>query len=167
MVDKNKCELNQDGYLPQKRFEITLNEFKEFFVFRKIEKKRIKLFSKYEDFCKRFDKIILKLWIDGSYTTNKFNPGDIDVAVHYDALKFNNLVELDINEKRIFNDREYIKDKYSIHLLPVPVYPPDHKKYRMTIAASERWNELFLEDNRKNPPVKKGYVEIINEDRIS
>lgn len=163
MVDAVKCELNENGYLEPRCFKIDLNEFKELFVNIRIEKRRTKLFNKYELFCKRFEDIILRLWVNGSYTTAKPYPGDIDVAVHYDATKFNSL---NINEKKIFNNRKYIKNKYSIHLLPVPVYPLDNKKYHMTKSQSEKWEKLFLKDTRVKPPIKKGFVEIIREDGI-
>lgn len=161
MVTEVKCELNEEGYLPQRRFNVTLEEFKKLFVFIRIEKKRKKLFTKYESFCKRFESIILRLWVNGSYTTKKLNPSDIDVAVFYDALKFDDLSQVNINEKRIFNDHKYIHNKYALHLLPVPVYPKDHDNYIITKLQSEKWDKLFLKDTRQNPPVIKGYVEII------
>lgn len=153
----------ETGCLPQKCFKMNSEEFKELFVFRQNEKRRKKLFGKYESFCKRFESIILRLWVNGSYTSNKPVPGDIDVAVHYDAIKFRDLSEININEKKRFNDQKYIHTKYELHLLPVPVYPTDSPYYLITEKQSEKWKKLFFKDTRKNPPVKKGFVEIIDE----
>jgi len=164
MAIKVLPSLDGNGCLPQKCFRVGLKEFKERFVFIKNEKIRKKLFNNYESFCKRFENIIIRLWVNGSYTTNKLNPRDIDVAVHYDAIKFNDLSEININEKRSFNNREYIEKEYSLHLLPVPVYPEDHPAYRLTKMQSEKWKKMFLKDTRKNPPLKKGFVELINGD---
>lgn len=165
MVDEIKLELNDEGYLHPHRFEITLNDFTDFFVLRDDKNTREKLFKKFVSFCKRFNKIILKLWVNGSYTTDKLKPRDIDVAVHYDAIKFNDLAKTKVTEKLAFQDREHIKKTYSIHLLPVPVYPKNHPYFILTEKQSEKWDKLFLRDTRTNPHVDKGYIEL--KDRIS
>lgn len=160
MAETEKFELNENGYLPQKRFAIDLEEFEDKFVNADDISKRSMLYDKYKSFCERFAPIIIKVWINGSYTTGKKIPGDIDMAVHFDALKFEDLSIIPLTEKRAFTNREGIKKRYMLHSLPVPVYPEDHPAHTITKMQSEKWEKLFFKDTRKNPPVIKGYVEL-------
>lgn len=160
MSGTQNLELNENGYLPPECFIVDLNEFKEKFVHVEDISKRELIYNKYKSFCERFQSIILKVRINGSYTTGKKLPDDIDVAVYYDALKFNDLSIINIAEKIAFNDKAGIKRTYMLHLLPVPVYPQDHPAYKMTEFHIEKWEKLFLKDDRINPPVKKGFIEL-------
>jgi hypothetical protein len=149
-----------NGYLPQKCFLITRKVFEKEFVNIHNEKRRKKIYEKYNAFCERFSKIIIKTWIDGSYTTKKVVPGDIDVAVFFDALKIDDENIIDEREKAIFNDREYVKNRYWLHLLSVPVYPKDHKNYKVTMRFTDKWRKLFFKDTKVNPPIQKGFIEL-------
>jgi predicted nucleotidyltransferase len=162
MAETEKFELNKDGYLPQKRFKIDLKEFEDKFVYVDDTSKREMLYEKYKSFCKRFEHIIIKVWVNGSYTTGKKLPGDIDMAVHFDALKFENLSLMSLAEKQAFTNREGIKKRYMLHSLLVPVYPNNHPAHAITKMQSEKWEKLFFKDTRNNPPVIKGYVELNN-----
>lgn len=162
----SELEFDENGCLSPQCFLIDRNLFESEFVEIHNKKTRKKIYSKYNQFCDRFSSIIIKTWINGSYTTKKPSPGDIDVAVFYDALKIIDENIIDEREKAIFGDGKYIKNRYKLHLLPIPVYPENHRKYKITKKFRDNWEKLFLNDDRVNPPIEKGFIELLDGVRV-
>ncbi|CAI4043394.1 unnamed protein product [uncultured archaeal virus] len=148
------------GYLPPANdlYCPDINEFITRFVEVDGSSKRKKIFEGYQSYCTRFRSIIIKLWVDGSYITDKLNPNDIDLTVHYDAIKFNDLRIIQFVEKGYFANRKYLKAKYECDTFPVPVYPKNHPFYQLTVAQSEKWRKWFTKDRNGIP---KGLVELL------
>jgi hypothetical protein len=134
-----------------------LKEFIDRFVNVKQLKQRQTLYSKYLRYCNRFKKILLKVWIDGSYTTDKEMPSDMDVTVHYDALKLEKLRIVQFIEKKKFLDQPYIFKTYKCHTQYVPVYPKNDMRYALTEIQFNKWKKHFTKDKKGNP---KGLIEI-------
>ena len=106
---------NDNGHLPPGIHETTLEEFKTRFVDGVQESTtRADVFSGYTRYCADLSKLdlIIKQWLDGSFTTSKVNPNDIDVISHLDAMKIGNnksiydqVYRLIINKKHTNRDR--------------------------------------------------------------
>jgi len=152
-------EFNDYGYLPESEnlYYPQIEEFIERFVEVDGSRKRKPIFNKYQLYCERFKSILVKLWVDGSYITSKLNPSDIDLTVHFDAIKFDDLRIIEVMERVHFMDRTYIKRQYECDTLPVPVYPEDHPYYPITKAQSAHWRKWFTKDREG---ILKGLIEI-------
>lgn len=151
----------ETGYLDEDCYKSTLEEFKTQLVDIDNRKKRFELFKKYLAYNNRFKKIIKKVWIGGSYVTIKPKPNDIDLTVHFDALKFNDLKVMQFMERGHFKNYAYMKSKYKCHTMLVPVYPEDHPNYQITELQSKYWYKFFTRDRKKIP---KGIVELVNKE---
>lgn len=149
-------DFNEMGYL-SKDYKITFEEFIKYFVSIDDPIKRNELFKKYQDYNKRFGFLLTKIWVGGSYVTDKTKPNDIDLTVHYEINIFNNLTRINATERIHFKDKKYVHDTYKCHTQYVPVYPENHPKHILTELQAEKWYKWFTKD-RKNTP--KGIVEL-------
>jgi hypothetical protein len=152
-------DLNEQGYLPEGCYLPPLTEFVERFVQVDDINKRKELFSNYQSYSGRFKSILLKVWIGGSYVTEKPKPNDIDLTVHYDTMKFNDLKITPLAERLNFSNKEYMGSKYNCHTQYVPVYPKNHPKYVLTERQNEKWYKWFTRDRNG---ISKGIVELEN-----
>jgi hypothetical protein len=81
MTDKMLPEFDENGNLPLGCYKPTFEQFEERFVKKFTKNKhRNRLLIKYHEYCQRFSQILMITWIDGSYTTNKPRPNDIDLC---------------------------------------------------------------------------------------
>jgi len=149
---------DDQGNLPSGVIQSTLKEFEERFVKGVIgSQTRKDIFLGYKEYCKDLLplNVATKQWVNGSYTTNKKDPNDIDLVTHLDALKANNkaiyeqLVHLIVNKSDVVN-------KYKCHVFGIAVYPPDHELYRETLKWKTYWMECFGQDRQKR---LKGIIE--------
>ena len=84
-------DFDENGNLPHKCYEVTLDEIKEKLVdnFPNSRTRR----SRYECFMKFYKELTtnvkscIRLLIDGSFVTNKENPRDVDFVIIIDSLK--------------------------------------------------------------------------------
>jgi len=103
------------------------------------------------------------MWLDGSFTTQKRDPNDIDVVSIFNWTQ-------DINDKiPIFGPkftRYECKRKYKVDGYFIAIYPENHAKHKNTEADFEYWKNQFgyarpsyndIANGRKN---RKGIVEI-------
>jgi hypothetical protein len=137
---------------------ISLKEFHDFFVLVYNESSNCHLlFGLYTDFCLDFSSEFTTEfvhWIDGSFTTKKENPNDIDVAI---------LVEYsdELNEKADilmkFTSKGYAKQNYSIDSYIIPVYDIRDSRYIYTQEAVQYWKNWFSFDRNQR---KKGFIQI-------
>jgi uncharacterized protein DUF6932 len=85
--------------------------------------------------------------LNGSFTTSKIDPGDIDIAVEVDADRF-----LGCEHLQSLLGGPTAKKDWSCDAYPVLVYPdghPDHE--RVTKGAREYWIKWFGTDRQSNP----------------
>jgi hypothetical protein len=154
------------GYLVFGIHTCDINMFKEKFVDSFPKSDRIKvIFRKYLKYLKYLEKlyqsiiIINKIWINGSYTTEKEDPDDIDIVIRYYMKNFKYEIYSSVYDsfkKEKYN--EYIRDKYFCHPFFIPIYPKDDENYKITIKERESWLNFFTTDKNGN---RKGFVEII------
>ncbi|TCW00426.1 DUF6932 family protein [Biostraticola tofi] len=62
-------------------------------------------------------KCFLELWVDGSFTTEKPEPDDIDLLLVADYHALNTVPPMFQSQLELLVDRDYIKQNYSIDLL--------------------------------------------------
>lgn len=150
---------DENGNIPPQDdlYKPNLDEFIDRFVNVEHIETRKGLFSNYNRYCRRFKRILTKIWIDGSFTTEKLKPADIDLTVHYDVFKCDNLKIFPFLEKSKFFDKSYVKKEYNCHTQYVPVYPKDDLRYKLTEIQVKAWQKHFTKDRSGNP---KGLIEL-------
>jgi hypothetical protein len=132
--------------------KIPMEEFKTVFVkgFPNSES-RIPIFKDFENYNRDFknqiyDKFVQ--WLNGSFTTSKENPNDIDLV---------NLVEYsdELNKKySLLKDFLTVggsKDKYLVDGYFVPIYKKDDPRYKATEEQLSYWADWFGHDREKRP----------------
>ena len=88
-----------------------------------------------------------KLYIDGSYTTSKLAPDDVDIVIFF--------------RERVRNDSSFLRkfrrflDKDRFHLQIISAFPEDASS-----VARANWHVSFFQQNDRDfdPPVKKGII---------
>ena len=119
-------------------------------------KTRVPNWSGYIEFTTQLKKIALHpltQWIDGSFTTNKLNPGDIDLVSIINPIDFHpNIKEFDMNRSDGYPKKAYNIDGYIIIDLPA-----SHQYYDRIKAQKEYWAEFLSSDREGN---KKAIVEV-------
>lgn len=137
---------------------ISMNDFEEIFVhdFRDSQT-RTKIFSGYENFIYDFQiKLTEKFshWINGSYTTNKKDPNDIDIVTIVNANEnFSTTGEL----FKTFLTIGGSKEKYLVDAYFIPVYSEEDPRYIITKQYFDYWSNFFGHDRRNRP---KGLIQI-------
>jgi len=157
---------DQNGNLPVGFIRPTIEEFKERFVIGfENSVTRTDIFYRYLNYCNRMGylEVVVKQWVDGSYSTNKENPNDIDLVTHIDALKANESAELHEDLTKLL-DNAHCKSQYRCDVYVIPIYPkelPD--EYRIYKKSEKYWSKWFGHDREGNP---KGIIEFnfLNDD---
>lgn len=138
--------------MPKGIYSPTLKEFKERFV---TNQRRKELFRNYKFFSKLCidAKGIEKHYVDGSYVTNKKNPGDIDLLVIFNDNVYASQESYD-NYFEITHNQDEIKSKCGIHLFfsknPINE-PPELKVYwkNETNRILSWWGRFYIDRERK------------------
>jgi hypothetical protein len=112
--------------------EIELDKMNDIFVepFEENERRKY-LTDRFKDYLEKFSELNLKveIWVDGSYSTYKPQPGDMDILIVFDTEEVNNLpVEKRPLLQELFN-RELSKLRYSIDVLLLPSNETNHRSY--------------------------------------
>jgi hypothetical protein len=159
-----EISFSKSGYLiPVGKNTIGLDDFKLGFVEAFNESRtRHALYDGYLKYLGEFEKITGSLagitqWINGSFTTNKLNPNDIDLVSFVE----NRIVEK--YEPKLKSLTSFgTKDILGVDGYIVRVYPVDHLKHFRTISDKAYWNDWFsrTKPNRRRVRHKKGYIEI-------
>ena len=153
-----KLVFDENGYLkPYQPIEIDIESFKYNFVdsFPNSISREL-LYNNYLRFLYSFQDNIFTFfeqWIDGSFTTKRQNPNDIDVVT---------FLSFDVYEKR----GDKVIDKYwkfsledqKIDSYIVKSYPEEHPNYSTYLSERSLWLDRYGTD-RDNQA--KGFVKII------
>lgn len=112
----------------------------------------IQLVTRFRDLNQAYS-IISEIWIDGSFTTEKVEPDDIDILIVLDYTALNAIPEQLHQTVGLLLNREYIKQNYNIDVLPLAQNHPavDYEERR------SYWRGWFGFDRQENP---KGLVRI-------
>ena len=159
-------EFNDKGHLPPGIHEATMEDLRIRFVDSVPESRTRKdIFAGYIDYLSDVLplNIVLKQWLDGSFTTIIADPNDMDVISHVDALKINKDRYTQDQFNRLFinnNNRKLLNSKYKCDPFAIAIYPPGHKFYNMTLNTINYWSDFFGHDSRAAGRPPKGLIEI-------
>lgn len=150
---------DENGYLPPGVYNMTLDELEEIFS-KNRSSQRKRIMEEYKIHLKALQNTgyYLDHWVDGSFTTSKENPNDIDTLTEFDGLK------ADINNDKSKIDRLIFNSKDNTnglcHSLRIYRYPhTDGKNYNMYLKSKLRiLFELFGSDLDEKP---KGILHLI------
>jgi hypothetical protein len=112
--------------------DISEGELRDVFVMPFEEPARREyLMTRFEALLEKFKEtgISSEVWIDGSYSTEKPEPGDIDMIFFIDGVEANSL---DANKKRILaelNDRKTSSIRYNCDVFIVPNHDVNGRSY--------------------------------------
>jgi hypothetical protein len=153
-------DFDENGNLPTGIINSSLQEFKHHFIINfKESSTRPVILDGYSRYCDKLLplNIATKQWINGSFTTNKVNPNDIDFVTHIDALKVDENFEIQTKLLKICNTdetkKEFFCDVYFILLYPQEI----PELYQHTINRINYWLKWFGHDRMMNP---KGIIEL-------
>lgn len=112
--------------------EIVFEDLDAIFVSPFIENERRKyLTDRFRSFIEKFSELELKveIWLDGSYSTRKPEPGDIDILIVFDSEE---VEKLPIHKRPLLEelfDRNLSKIRYSLDVLLLPSNNEDYRSY--------------------------------------
>lgn len=172
-------DFQENGYLPHKCYEVTLEEIKEKLVDNfpdsKTRQSRFECFMKFYKELLKNVKSCIRILIDGSFVENNPNPNDIDFVIILDSTKYNNYEEFylytEFEFKSVLRDEfkplkeqenfklMYESDyfKYGCDFFPVVKEEHNSKDYSSYIALKRYWFKKWGHD-RNN--VEKGFLNL-------
>lgn len=149
--------------IPNSNIRCSLQLFYEIFVESIPSPVREELFNNFQKYLDTLKKLLdsdsLTIWIDGSYTTKKIVPNDMDLVVFINHTLVENF-EQDLEDFKFPNSLS----KFGLDAYIVKVYPRDHKNYHFYISDEMYWRDLFDKNrrNRRGIKIPKGFIEINN-----
>jgi hypothetical protein len=126
---------------PYEVLEMTIEDFEQVFV-QGLENQdyRVQLFAKYQRFCLDLKKAIgipYFQWIDGSFTTKKHFPGDIDVVTFID---YDHLVK---NARIIHYFTENAQKLYNVDAHFAVTCTWKHRFFESSKRDEQAWKKIF------------------------
>lgn len=121
-----------DPLLPAGFHEIELNDLEDIFAKNFIDNsRRVHLISQLRFFLEELSQVSAKfeIWLDGSFTTKKEKPGDIDILLLYNVMELNALSQLEKGMINSLFNRQATKIRYDIDILLCPDNDVDRKSY--------------------------------------
>ena len=153
-------EFEDNGQLPVGIIKPTLSYFESYFVTNCPESNtRKEIFRGYLKFCSKLVSLESAnlQWVNGSFTTKKIDPNDIDFVTHIDALKLNNSGEKSFKILQKLNDKQRAKLECKCDAYFIVVYPPEIPDlHEDTLKNISYWSKWFAHDRNNNP---KGLIE--------
>lgn len=150
---------DEHGYMPFGIYEMDFDEFCEVFC-KNTTSRRKEIMFEYKPYYNELksSKYFLNHWIDGSYTTLKENPKDIDILTEFDGVKVDKNREKNVIHELI--DNAPLKTHNLCHSLAIFRYPEsDEEKYEEYLYNKVRFFMLFGSDSNQVP---KGFVKLKN-----
>lgn len=88
--------------------------------------------------------------VDGSFTSRKTNPNDVDLCYLFDANELNALSGTARTEFEALTDKDACKAGYRCDVGHIPCYPATHWKFQTTVRAIAYWTHVFGSDRAGN-----------------
>ena len=112
---------------------------------------RAEIFSEYKSMLQELSELLGRgfyQWINGSFTTRKPRPNDIDVVtfIDYELYEANELNLREINQRYAKVDAYFVRN-----------YPEGHPRRYITDYDRIEWLHLFSTDRQRR---KKGFIQI-------
>ena len=148
------------GLLPEGGHRATLTEVKAALVddFTR-SATRTAIFTWFTQYRRNLRELVKvrRTWLDGSFTTDKVDPADVDVVAEIDGASFDALPHHRQLLVRSLIEGTYTEEFWQCDSQPLVWYPkghPGHSKYQLT---AERWRHYYGWTRDGKP---KGWVEI-------
>ncbi len=162
--------LDSKGFLvPDRVISSSLEELQTVFVKEQPDDTRSQLFDNFLHF---FRKLLAELnltevsvWVNGSFTTRKRNPNDIDIVIHLPFETQQQYEEL----LRTGFDNKLVLASMRLDVYFVTVFPEGHPSNFLTRSDQAYWIEKFTKTRPDNRRIvyKKGILELnINANEI-
>lgn len=153
-------EFEDNGNLPEGFIKPKLTEFQMYFVNNFTNSStRQGIFDGYIKYCSILVPLNIATlqWVDGSFTTNKIDPNDIDFVTHINAIELD-AASKDIKEHfTILKNRDWAKNECNCDVYFIMRFPPDIPDlYEYTQKWVNYWSKWFAHDRQENP---KGIIE--------
>ena len=171
MGNEELPKFDERGCLPEGTYNPSVEEFIERFV--NITERRKELFEKYQQFTKLCNqaKGIDQHFLDGSYVTDKEEPGDIDLLLTFN----DDVYDSDMTYNSYFEitrQREKMKEEYEAHVffaknttdadpIDLQIFWKKEKK-----KVLEWWSRFYIDkENEIIDDKKKGFI-VFNKDEL-
>lgn len=149
-MDDKTLVFDQNGYLtPYGTVKVEWGLFVRTFTHND---HRQNLLGAYEDFLISLSDILPvshRQWIDGSFISQKSEPGDIDIIVFVPNSHFADVTD---NLKQLKSRFKGLIDCYFVE-----IFPPDHSKFEIGLSDELDWYHFLRTDRRKR---LKGTLEL-------
>ena len=135
--------------------ESDIKEFHDYFVDAfQSSNTRLKIFKGYLNYCKAlisFNVPIIQ-WFNGSFTSQKNDPNDIDFVTHFDGATLDSLDKHSKNKFYSLGPFNEVQSLYMCHAFFVPLY---YETNGELVDESKKqidfWKKHFGHDRGKNP----------------
>lgn len=124
--------MEYDPIYPAGFHDISFENLEDIFVTPfEMSERRQYLTDRFKAYIEKFSDLNLKveIWLDGSYSTYKPEPGDIDILIVFDADEVNNLPPEKHPLLTELFDRKLSKLRYSIDVLLLPSNNQENRSY--------------------------------------
>ncbi|GAB3643148.1 DUF6932 family protein [Spirosoma arcticum] len=158
-------ELNQKGLIvPDYNVPSTVLELATVFVRDRQTPRRTALFDGYlnymGDLCACLGDEHFTQWVNGSFTTAKQHPDDIDTVT---------FLNFDVVDKlgSALNPFKYPESlSYSMDAYLVRVFPPEHRLFALYVGERAYWLDRFTKTERSRLGIvhRKGFLELMYQD---
>lgn len=158
------------GFLvPDRVISSSLEELQTVFVKERSDETRSQLFDNFLHFCRKLLADLnlseVRAWVNGSFTTRKRNPNDIDIVLH---LPFETLQRYEALLRTEY-DNKHVLASLRLDVYIVAVFPEGHPSNFLTRSDQAYWVEKFTKTRPDNRRIvyKKGILELnINANEI-
>ena len=154
--------LGQDGLLPAGRHQVTTDVFRQQFVDAfGGSSTRARLFTRWQRHREALSSVvpIQAQWIDGSYVTDRLDPGDVDVVSLIDGPTFDALAPaLQLMVSQLVSGSG-TRAVWGIDSYLLPVYPGGHPLRPETVKGLTYWDNQW-QRVKGNNQLTKGYLEV-------
>jgi hypothetical protein len=140
---------------PYSEINISLEQFSDIFSSIPIRERREYLLSNFKRYLSDLDnKVSPSKWyqfINGSFTTEKKEPGDIDVVNFLDPLSYLKLTKEESLLTSQFEDVRDSKKLYEVDGYAAPIFNENEPQYFIFCDIYSYWIKWFGQDRKKNP----------------
>lgn len=149
---------DDNGFLPPGCFSSTLKGFKCRFVLDFTNSKtRAEIFNEYIGYANHLStyNFTINKWIGGSYVSNKLDPGDVDIVILFDAIKYNSHPERGEIHNLFLRFHGYPQLLH--HSMYIAVYPKSDPRYELiTKVEVKKWHDFI--SMTKDKKTKRGLI---------
>ena len=153
--------LGANGLLPTGLIRVTDEQVHEHFVAPfTASKTRQRLYDQWLLHREAIETIVpvQRQWLDGSYVTDKVDPGDVDIVTFVDGEALNGLTPA---QQAVLSDLvagHSTRDRWGVDSFLVPTYAEGHPDRKAARRAEGQWRVMWT--NVKGTNLTKGFLEV-------